>query len=189
MKASRLLERKSLLRNQLRQSLRKLSRSARKKKSEKIIQRLMKAPFFKAARHIMVYVALEDEVRTQELILKSLAQKKNVYIPYADRRRKKIKIYPIRHWPKDVKPGSYGILEPRTARKRPAKISRLDLIVVPGMGFDRRGGRLGRGGGYFDRFLAKTKRIRKVGLAFREQMVSKIPMTGHDIKIRRVITD
>ena len=189
MKASHLQNRKSLLRNQLRRAVKKIGRSTRLRKSEKIVQRLMEMFFFKKAEHILIYVALEDEVKTQELILKSLAQKKIVYLPHINRRKKQIRIYRIQSWPRDVRQGSYGILEPRALKHRLGRVASLDLIVVPGMGFDSKGGRLGRGGGYFDRFLMKAKKIPKVGLAFREQKVRKIPMDKHDIRITRVITD
>lgn len=137
----------------------------------------------------MTYVALSDEVDTRELILKALALRKNVYAPRIFKKRKEIGIFQIRHPRKDLRKGTYGIQEPGALSFHQGNPARLDLVIVPGLGFDRRGGRLGRGGGYFDRFLLKTNRARKIGLAFREQMVRKIPIGSHDIRVDRVITD
>lgn len=137
----------------------------------------------------MTYVALSDEVDTRELILKALALRKNVYAPRVLRKRKEIGIFQIRHPLKELRGGTYGIQEPGVANRSQGDPARLDLVIVPGLGFDRRGARLGRGGGYFDRFLLKAKRARKIGLAFREQMVRKIPTGCHDVRVDRVITD
>ncbi len=65
----------------------------------------------------------------------------------------------------------------------------MDVIVVPGVGFDRAGGRLGRGGGYYDRALRSAPKVPKIGLCFREQLVKKIPMAKRDVRVDKVISD
>jgi 5-formyltetrahydrofolate cyclo-ligase len=65
----------------------------------------------------------------------------------------------------------------------------MDLIIVPGVAFDRKGGRLGRGAGYYDRLLRKARSVPKIGLCFREQLVRKVPMKKHDMSVDKIITD
>ena len=82
--------------------------------------------------------------------------------------------------------GKFGI----RSVKDPIKIdpSQIDLIIVPGAGFDRLGNRLGLGGGFYDRFLQKTPRALKIALAFQFQIVDKIPVESHDQKIDAIVT-
>ena len=88
---------------------------------------------------------------------------------------------------KELKPGAFGILEPAFDPKRLGRPEDLGLAVVPGLGFDRRGGRLGRGEGYFDRFLAEAKKAYKVGLAFEFQIVDEVPREAKDVSVDEVI--
>lgn len=187
MKPSQLQAAKSLLREQLRRSLKSIPVSERRKRSRKVIQRLLALPWFQHSSCVLTYVALPEEVATEELILKALAMRKQVYVPFVDHRHGKIGACAISHFPRDLREGDYGILEPKPSLRGGKTMTSFDLIVVPGLGFDRSGGRLGRGAGYFDRFLRRQKRAKKVGIAFREQIVRKIPQSPKDIKMDRVI--
>jgi len=189
MKPAQLKAYKSLTRKKLRQSLDALSGAERKRKSAKIMRRLMETPVFRKAVNLLTYVALPKEVQTRELILKALALKKNVFVPRVDAKRRSIEIYRIRHWAKDLRRGAYGILEPKPARGCQGRVRELDLVVAPGLGFDAKGRRLGRGGGYFDRLLKKARRAEKIGVAFREQMIKNVPVGPNDISMDQVITD
>ena len=163
--------------------------SARQRKSRRILEKLLRSPVFRRSKHVMTYIAMHGEVETRSLIAKSLALKKHLYVPLVNRRTKEIKALKIHHPVRDLRRGAYGILEPVRRRVKPADPAALDLIVVPGLGFDRGGRRLGRGRGCFDRFLKKAKAAAKVGLAFREQIVRRIPTERHDVPVDRVITD
>jgi len=187
MDAPKLKKQKSLLRKELRLSLKGLNSSRRRLKSLRILRRLLATTIFKNSRYFFTYVSTEDEADTRRLILAALSQGKTVFLPRI-LKRNRMEACRIRRFPQDVKRGQYGILEPRSFCRRIPPAC-LDLIVVPGLGFDRRGSRLGRGLGYFDRFLAKTRRAKKIGIAFREQMLKKIPTGPHDIPMDRVITD
>lgn len=189
MKPAGLEKRKSLLRNQLRQRLRKLSASQRKRKSRKIAFKLLRAAEFKKARHVLIYASLPSEVETWFLIRKALLTKKSVCLPRIDSRQKKIEAYQVKNLKQDLKKGAFGIWEPKRVKRNRLSPGRFDLVVVPGVGFDRKGGRLGRGGGFFDRFLKKTDSAFKIAVAFREQMVKKIPRGAHDVRVDRVLTD
>ena len=143
---------------------------------------------FRRARNIMAYMPLRHEVDTRALLMKLLALKKNLFLPAVDRKRGEIAVFQVKNLKRDLVPGSYGILEPR-ARCVSGRPSDLDLVLVPGLGFDRQGGRLGHGKGYFDKFLRKVKRAKKIGIAFKEQILKKIPLEKNDQRMDRVITD
>jgi 5-formyltetrahydrofolate cyclo-ligase len=92
------------------------------------------------------------------------------------------------HWvasPAELEAGSFGILEP--AAGAPAAGNAFDLLLVPGLAFDRQGGRLGRGKGFYDRFLAGARGIR-VGVCFEDQIVGEVPMDPHDLRMDFVVT-
>ncbi len=189
MKSSERKAYKSFLRNELSKSLKRINRAARRKKSTKIVQKLIRLSFFKRACRILAYAALPAEVQTQGFIEKALRLQKTVYLPRIHGKTGKMAIYQIKNWSNDLRKGTYGILEPKALPSRKGKVSSLDLIVVPGLGFDRKGRRLGRGGGFYDRFLAKAKHVKKIGLAFREQLLREIPAEANDIRMDKVITD
>ena len=137
----------------------------------------------------MIYVSKAGEVETHGLIRKALKLKKEVFAPKIQPGNG-LKIYAVRNFSKDLKRGAYGILEPKAVKSRLGKPEELDLVVIPGLGFDKTGRRLGRGGGYFDRFLEKVKKAKKIckiGLAFKEQMRYRIPYHQHDVHMDRVI--
>ena len=189
MGSARQKNRKWLLRNQLRKKLLAMSRSQRKRKSRKIITRLIRSPYFKNARNILAYVALPVEVDTRQFIRIALRRHKKVSAPRIVVRLKKIQAYQIKNNRKDFSCGTFDIFEPRKVKSRLMNPRDFDLVVCPGLGFDRRGGRLGRGGGYFDRYLKKAVKAKKVGLAFREQLLKRVPMTRRDARMHWVVTD
>jgi 5-formyltetrahydrofolate cyclo-ligase len=159
----------------------------RRAKSKKIFQRLIKDPLLKRSEHVALYYGVPPEVVTRPF-LKVLLKDKKIYLPRIALKTKSLKFRRIRSLSRDLSRGPYGIMEPKSScTARPA--GRMDLIIVPGVAFDGKGGRLGRGAGYYDRLLAKAKGVFKVGLCFREQLVKKIPMKAHDIRMNKVITD
>ena len=90
----------------------------------------------------------------------------------------------------DLEYGPYGIQQPKSNRATVIAPEVLDLVVVPGVAFDRSGHRLGRGAGFYDRFLADLPRdIPTVGLAFDFQIVSNLPLQEHDIPLSFVISN
>ncbi len=179
---------KSLLRVRLRHRLLKIKPAAKKIKSRKIVDHLLAMDIFRKSKNVFAYVSLPAEVQTDRLILKMIAAKKNVYVPHITKKQRHIHIFKIYDPAKDLRKGMFGILQPRPLKVRKGNPVKLDLIIVPGLGFDKNGMRLGRGGGFFDRFLKKTQKAYKIGLAFREQVVNKIPKEAHDIPVDRLIT-
>jgi 5-formyltetrahydrofolate cyclo-ligase len=189
MKAFDLAIYKSLYRNKLAENIKKFRSCCRLKKSHRIAEKIIGLPIFRKALNIMIYVSFKEEVQTRPIIAKFLLMGKNVFVPRVNRRRKEIVAVRIHHISKNLSKGSYGILEPRRDGSETISPSSLNLIVVPGVGFDSFGGRLGRGGGYFDRFLRKRKQAMAIGLAFEKQMIGKLPMGLGDEYIDGVVTE
>jgi len=132
---------------------------------------------------IMLYNALPDEVPTQALMDKLVAQAKTVLLPRViNDRDMELRCYT---GPQDLQEGAYGILEPTGERFTDYKT--LDVAIVPGMAFDAEGHRLGRGKGYYDRFLSRVPCLYKIGLCFSWQIVDHVPCAEHDVVMNEII--
>ena len=159
--------------------------------SERICRKLAALPEYADAATVMFYVDFRAEVRTRAFLPTAWQQGKRVVVPRCAGRR--LELFSIRGMD-ELEAGTYGILEPdATVRRRPecrVEPAELDLIVVPGAAFDRRGGRLGLGKGYYDRLLAAVRTdTALVALAFECQLFGEVPMEPHDIYVQKVITE
>ncbi len=137
----------------------------------------------------MFYASFRSEVETLSLIRDRLAESLPVFLPVTLSQERRLSVYSIQSV-KDLSPGAYGILEPLKSRAVPAHASMLDLVVVPGSVFDRRGGRYGYGGGFYDRFLAcDSPGALRVALAFSFQVLDNIPLERHDQLMDYIVTE
>lgn len=138
----------------------------------------------------MVYVAFRSELRTVGLIQAALGQGKVVTVPKVQRQPKGLLVCRLRSFPGTLRPGAYRILEPAEDALELWPPEALDLVVVPGLGFDPAGHRLGYGGGYYDRFLAgPASGAAAVGIAFEEQVLSNLPVDPLDRPMNAIVTD
>ncbi|HNX69063.1 MAG TPA: 5-formyltetrahydrofolate cyclo-ligase [Candidatus Omnitrophota bacterium] len=177
---------KTSLRRSLQEKRSGISALRRKKKSRRIFEKLFRLPGFGKAEHVALYYSLPGEVDTRPFLKKLFCEKK-IYLPRVNPRKKDMRFFRVGSL-SDLRKGAYAIMEPR--KSCPGRgASKMDLIVVPGVAFDRRGGRLGRGGGYYDRILRRAGKVPVIGVCFREQLVKKVPMTLRDVRVDRVITD
>ncbi len=148
--------------------------------SEKILAKLEQHPDFIQAEKVMLYSALPDEVQTQAF-LEKWHLKKTIILPtvVGD------DIIPVEYG-KDTAfaVGDFNILEPQNE----PYTGDFDLIVVPGVAFDRQGNRLGRGKGYYDRFLCQHMEVKRIGICFDFQCVDAIPTEPFDIRMDEIIT-
>jgi len=182
---------------QQKQQVRAAARANRQKQpnkdqlSRQICQKLAALPEYTAARVVMFYVDFASEVRTQHFFPTAWAAGKQIVVPYCVKDR--LELFRLENTD-ELAPGTVGILEPRPElRGRPDRqvdVAQLDLILLPGLAFDRRGGRIGRGKGYYDRFL---RRVRPgtplVALAFECQLFAEVPMLPYDKYVDKVITE
>ncbi|MGQ9813254.1 MAG: 5-formyltetrahydrofolate cyclo-ligase [Dissulfurimicrobium sp.] len=158
--------------------------------SEKIIKSLLPILESRNTKIPFIYVSFRTEVVTHSLIKERLARGLAVAVPFTDIKRRRIIPFLIRDWHRDLRPGSYGILEPDPSKAEAIPPELLDVVVVPGSVFDRRCGRYGYGGGYYDRFLTQEAPCAlRIGLAFQLQIVERIYLLPHDQKMDMIVTE
>lgn len=158
--------------------------------SRRILTRATERAEFQAAQTVLLYVSARSEVRTCPFLLDVLASGKRVVVPYCLPDR--LQLFRLDRF-EELSPGTWDILEPnsqvRTA-DRELTIGAVDFVFVPGVAFDRRGGRLGHGKAYFDRLLQDARRDATLAaLAFECQLVDEVPMEAHDVWMDLVITE
>jgi 5-formyltetrahydrofolate cyclo-ligase len=161
-------------------------------KSEKsgiIRDKLFNEEAFKKARVVMFYVSLKDEVDTCFMIDEALNAGKRVCVPVILKEDKRLIAGEIRNRLEDLESQHFGIYQPKRDRVKEVPLDDIDLVVVPGVAFDRKNIRLGRGHGYYDRFLSGLPDTTKaIGLAFDFQVLEDLPKDPHDIPVSKVIT-
>ncbi|MDN5347099.1 MAG: 5-formyltetrahydrofolate cyclo-ligase [Clostridia bacterium] len=159
-------------------------------KSRLIAAHLQALPEWREAAVVMLYVAFRKEVETSGLICAALKEGKRVAVPVCVKGRRELVPSEVLSFPGDLSPGTWGILEPRPDTFRPLAPETIDLVVVPGVAFDRRGNRLGYGAGYYDNFLSKLKPgARAVALAFGFQVVETTYPDAHDLPVDLIVTE
>jgi len=159
-------------------------------RSEIILERFYQSSLYKDAKKIMTYVPFQRELRTDLLIQRSLADGKEIYIPVTVPKEKKLIPSKLLDLKKDLIAGHFGVPEPRPSAFRPVPPQKIDLIIVPGLVFTRKGYRVGYGGGYYDRFLANPKvEASKVSLVFDFQILSDLPVDDYDLPVEWIFTE
>jgi 5-formyltetrahydrofolate cyclo-ligase len=144
------------------------------------------------AEHLFIYVNFRSEVKTMNLIIQLIAAGKTISVPLTLLEKGRIEAIRLTDPDSQLIPGCYGILEPSPALRTAAVIdpATLDTVLVPGSVFDPQGGRLGYGGGFYDRFLTESApQAYRMGLAFNQQMVNGVPMEPHDQYMDSVLTE
>lgn len=159
------------------------------KTSKKIYQRLIKTKEYNNAKTIMFYVSKDNEVETRPMIENAMKNGKNISVPKTDRINHKLHPVMIKKLDTDLRLGHFGLHEPEFDIKKIVPINKINLIITPGIAFDRNGNRLGWGKGYYDIFLEGAKAIPKIGLAYDFQIVPELPRDKHDIPVDMVITE
>lgn len=153
-------------------------------KSEKICERLTSLPEFKNAKNVLIYYPTKNEVRVDGIITEALKEKR-VFLPVIDKGE-----ILASEFSKDDKLVSktFGVMEPENPRiLSPEKI---DLVIVPGVAFDKTGKRIGYGKGFYDKFLKKIRKgVPVIALAYEFQVINKIPGNHLDMAVDKIITE
>ncbi len=185
-------EQKKTMRTAYLEKRNRMAPEKRAEASKKISEWVFANKRFKTAKTIFVYASYKSEVETKELIQGALRMGKRVAVPKVD--GIEMDFYTIDSW-EDLFPGFQGILEPQTFGKEPVLPVESDVMLVPGAVFDRKGGRIGYGGGYYDRYLDRAKELcgqrpYLMALAFACQICpGKVPSEEHDKKMDCILTD
>lgn len=138
---------------------------------------------------VLAYVSCGSEVDTRALIMEALKQKKRVIVPLTSPEGRQAGLSELHRF-SDLSPGPFkNVLEPGPTFRKRVDPSEVELALVPGIAFDRQGGRLGQGGGYFDRLFPKMTALRW-GLAYSIQIYpASLPMDAHDIRMDAIVTE
>ena len=172
--------------------LRKQIRAAKKavpfyekcSRSAPIMQQVESLPQFKEAQTVLLYWSMEDEVQTHDFVNRWYKEK-TLLLPCVDGDDLRLRQYT---GPECLKEGEqFGIGEPTGPEF--TDLERVEMIIVPGVAFDRTGNRMGRGRGFYDRLLKSTPRAFKVGVAFNFQMVDRVPTEDFDVPMDAVLTE
>ena len=180
------------MKHKIRQHIKKLMEShsdlEKSEKSDIIRGKLFKEEMFKKAKVVMFYVSLKDEVDTLPMIDEALKAGKRVCVPVILKEEMKLIAGEIKDRKADLEKQHFGIYQPKKDKVREIPLKDIDLVVVPGIAFDKNNVRLGRGHGYYDRFLSGLHEgTNTIGLAFQFQVLEDLPKQPHDIPVTKTI--
>ena len=176
---------KNELRDRMRQIRRNLTKEEVSQKSAAIQRQLFGYDKYQQAKTVMLYLSAFKEPSTAEILKDALESKKRVVVPVSNTDTETLTLSYISDI-SDLKQGAYGILEPEIIRK--AKAEDIDMILVPGIAFDKSGNRMGFGKGYYDKLLCKCG-AQKIALCYEFQLMDKIPVKEHDVPMNTIITE
>jgi 5-formyltetrahydrofolate cyclo-ligase len=191
-----LVEQKRAMRRQIRAWRDQIPAQVRQEASRRAAEHLARHPFFARAGTVALFAGLPHELDPLQITALQEASQKRLLLPRTLGGPGELSWHLLRcealgrpESPRlaraSLRPGRFGVLEPEGPAVDPAQV---ELWVVPGLAFDRQGGRLGYGGGYYDRALAQS-RAPRLGFAFARQVVSRVPREAHDLRVDGVMTD
>ena len=183
---------KKILRKEILTKRKNIDIVEKEKMDKKIFDKFFESKYYREAKNIFIYISYDSEINTKEIINKALKDNKKVYVPRTEFKTRLMDAVEIKSLDNLVE-SEYGILEPSLEEPH-INPNELDLIVVPGVAFDRNGGRMGYGAGFYDRYFKKIskdniKKIEKLALAYDFQILDKIPMNEQDVPVSYIITE
>ena len=141
-------------------------------------------------QNIMFALSFGNEVRTDEMITRSLKDGKQVYVPRLIIRERRLEVCEITDMDQEFELGSYDIREPSRSNSKVVSPSIIDAVIAPGLAFDRSGARIGFGGGYFDwLFKHLPDEALRLGVAYEFQVVDSIPQDSWDERVQMIFTE
>ena len=156
--------------------------------SKKIKERFFSLQVLDFKKNILLYHSFRNEIITIDIIKELLQMEKNVFLPYINSKKTEIEISQIKNLDKDLRSGVWGIKEPLKKENKP--IDKIDIIVVPALVFSHDGFRIGYGGGYYDKLLArKSSKTISIGLAFNDFLHKELPIDDYDQPVDIIITE
>uniref|UniRef100_A0A1B6DQ05 5-formyltetrahydrofolate cyclo-ligase n=2 Tax=Clastoptera arizonana TaxID=38151 RepID=A0A1B6DQ05_9HEMI len=192
--SSALTSLKSALRLEMKKKLAALSNEEKQRQSDIVVTKLFSHPTYKQSTRVSVFLNMTDEIQTTKIVEDILKSGKKCFIPRYDKdemvmvRLNSLQDYdslPLTKW---------KIKQPLKSDKREDSLETggLDLVIVPGLAFTKSGGRMGRGKGYYDKYLEKCKsknnQLKTIAVAFKEQVLKDIPVGPNDFKIDDVLS-
>lgn len=184
-------EQKEAIRNEMRERLRELDQAETVARSTEVCRRVAAWEGFGRAGVVMLYLPIGGEVDVAGLALRAFQDGKSVCVPRMDWKFRRMTAVEIRGFDDEFEQRQHGVREPVSGRAIP--IEEIDLVIVPGLAFDPSCRRLGRGGGFYDRFLAHpalgAHGASLCGVCFDFQVIDEAPAEEHDVPLTAVATD
>ncbi|MBU1122508.1 MAG: 5-formyltetrahydrofolate cyclo-ligase [Candidatus Omnitrophica bacterium] len=183
-------DKKRELRAKLLEKLLFLTQEEIKRRSGHVEKILSRLPIYKNAKIILAYYPLKGEVNVLEMIRKALGVKR-VCFPVMDLKKKDLRVFEVSNLDEDFVPGPYRVMQPDIKRTKELASSDIDMVIVPGLAFDLHRNRLGRGAGFYDRFIKRLNSSTKtVGVAFNFQILENLPVhPSYDEKVDIVVSE
>ena len=183
---------KKVLRKEILTERKNINTVKKEEMDNKILDRFYKSEYYRKAKKIFIYVSFDSEIDTKGIINKALMDNKKIYVPRTEFKTRLMDAVEVTSLDNLIE-SEYGILEPSIEEPH-IEPNELDLIVVPGVAFDRNGGRIGYGAGFYDRYFKRIskdriKKITKLALAYDFQILEKIPMNEQDVPVSYIITE
>jgi 5-formyltetrahydrofolate cyclo-ligase len=179
---------KSALRHEIKQRLMQMSKEDRVVKSKRICERIIDADVFGKASVVMAYLHMPHEVDLTLLILHAWQQGKTVAIPKVSWEQRHMIPIEITSLETGIKTNGHGLRNPINGT--PVPFDQIDLVVTPGLGFDKNGNRLGRGGAYYDNFFKHEKiTAARWAVAFSQQIYEQMPHDENDVSVDAIVTE
>lgn len=157
-------------------------------KSRVIQKQVTELEEIRLASTLMVFLSFGSEVLTDDLIRWCWGEGKRIVVPFCRLESRELTACRIDGFD-ELEPGHYGIRAPKEGLLRPVEGGEIEVILVPAVAFDRRGYRVGYGGGYYDRFLPAAPQAAKIGVAFSSQIIEEIPVDVHDLPVDVIVTE
>jgi 5-formyltetrahydrofolate cyclo-ligase len=159
--------------------------------SRAIVWDIVETSVYRRSNTVMAYASFGSELQIDQFVRHVLDQGKILLLPRVNRQKELLEVYRVRDPVQDLRVGTWGIREPRLDRCARVEPHIIDFVLVPGLAFDRWGGRLGYGRGFYDKLLADglSPCAWLVAGAFECQMVEKVPVDEHDMPMDVVVTE
>lgn len=190
MSTEALFHRKATIRKEILEKRKSQDPKIRVAQSCSIARALLSHKEFQKADKVLIYLSKDEEVGTDNLLDRAFDLGKRVYVPVVIGENDELCIAELPGPDISFRLGVFGIREPVEEDLNFVSPDQIDLVVVPGLAFDRQGGRIGYGKGYYDRLLSRlSSQVPRIALAFDFQVLDTVPQDGNDIRVDAIITE
>lgn len=184
--AEDIVARKKLLRREIKSRLALLSPDEKLNLSRAVIKKFLASSYYRDAKIIMAYLSMPDEIQLQEFFVAAFADEKILAVPFISAGEMIAAVLPNLN---SLEVGEYGIATVKSDVRKFIDAEKIDCIITPGLAFDTQGHRLGKGGGFYDKFLARAVNAKKIALAYDCQIVDSVPAESFDVNVDMVIVN
>ena len=176
---------KKILRREIKSRLATLSADERLSLSHTVTEKFLAHSIYRNSKILMAYFSTAEEIQLQKFFSAAFSDGKILAVPFIEGREMHAVILPELD---AVEIGAYGILTVKSSARKIIDAAKINCIVTPGLAFDANGNRLGKGGGFYDKFLSRAVNAVKVALAFDVQIVDSVPIEPHDVSVDFIFT-